>query len=88
MSADEIFEELGYEKEEDECYITYRNKYFYSDIVFEKGDKKFYKCECFREYEYISMQELKAINKKCLEFRLDKQGELNMKEIWKDIPRI
>lgn len=73
-SADEMFEELGYEK---------IDKKLNKNIIFTNGNKKFYFHKVFRkikcvEYDneeqvfmqsYFTMQELQAINKKCEELR-------------------
>lgn len=68
-TADEMFEELGYEKEErysnsveyigeDEDSITFINGYEFDDD----------KCIRINKFnEYITMEELQAINKKCKE---------------------
>lgn len=69
--ADRLFEELGYEKKiENEDFLRYDNKDNPDDtpmkICFSKYFKTFTKVRFLRE-EAISMQELKAINKKCLE---------------------
>lgn len=72
-TADELFEELGYKKQ-------YENEsiYYYIDIdlkdnyiVFETGYKSFAKISCYHDAGDITMQELQAINKKCMELRLD-----------------
>ena len=66
-TADEMFEELGYEKESDYYYHS-------NEMAIKKKHIKFYKNVkevivesklCF-SYE-INMQELQAINKKCKE---------------------
>ena len=69
-SADQMFEELGYEKIQQilssgELYIEYYNEKTSEYIKF-WGDKTISKYE-YREAGYLSMQELKAINKKCEE---------------------
>ena len=70
-SADEMFEELGYEKIEDirtDIGCIYYNKekhciyYKYPKIIFHYKPKKI-----TIQNEYLSMQELQAINKKCEE---------------------
>lgn len=60
-TADEMFEELGYEKFEDKTNI----KYFYGnqEIWFYKWLREIEKC-CGLGSEFINMQELQAINKK------------------------
>lgn len=69
MSADEMFEELGYIKDINDDYeIEYRRSNIY--INFNKTKKELSKGI---EYDYyygvkqITMQELQAINKKCKE---------------------
>lgn len=71
--ADKFFEELGYEKEEYNPDVIYFTNKFFDDIyfAFNKNIKKV----CFIENNQagdISMEELKAINLKCKELRLDK----------------
>lgn len=72
-TADELFKELGYEKQ-------YENEsiYYYMDIdlkdnyiVFETVYKSFAKISCYHDAGDITMQELKAINEKARELRLD-----------------
>lgn len=63
--ADKMFEELGYGKCEDLRKIHYINKEN-ERIVFNKDTRKFYK-ESYEYEDYITMQELQAINKKCKE---------------------
>lgn len=66
-SADEMFEELGYEKFGNEKYsyqLMYQNGNH--DIIFYLG-KKLFDCGCGIGREFIDMQELKAINKKVKE---------------------
>lgn len=81
--ADKMFEELGYKKFEGLRQIEYHNKNYV--IVFEKDTKVFY-CSKDEYEDYITMQELKAINQKVLELRVVKK--MNDIEIWKDINRI
>lgn len=69
--ADKLFEELGYKQQEDELFADYskRNEEYDFDmdsITFNKNDKTFDACSGY-ELKGITMQELKAINKKCLE---------------------
>jgi hypothetical protein len=66
--ADKMFEELGYEKYENdtEVYYEYENEDIIYEITFYK-QKKIFSKSVYRSYCPISMQELKAINKKCLE---------------------
>ena len=63
MSADEMFRELGYKRYEGLRCIEYHNGN--NIIVFDKDVKHFY-CSKFEETDFFTMQELKAINKKCL----------------------
>ena len=79
-TADEMFEELGYVKEEQKneyaTYIWYYQKNGANEefgIEFAKSkfeeEGEIY-CVCYSEREeaiYINMQELQAINKKCQE---------------------
>lgn len=66
QTADEMFEEMGYEKQ-------YKNEdiYYHMDadlkdnyIVFETGYKSFAKISCYHDAGDFTMQELQAINKK------------------------
>ena len=83
-SADEMFEELGYEKQEDKYRIEYSLKQnfthfivikricFYKierDIVIEQRNVT----EAIKISVNITMQELKAINLKVKELRLDRR---------------
>lgn len=66
--ADEMFEELGYEKQKVYLDIQlYKNKNDYAEITFDLRDKAI----CTSNYEdeaiYITMKELQAINLKCKE---------------------
>ena len=71
--ADKMFEELGYKKEEIITEGMHNIKYYKDDdnvIYFGKDDtgKTVRKDGEYSEYcDDITMQELKAINKKCLE---------------------
>ena len=72
MTADKLFEELGYEKYENNTLTSFiwRNKTEQYVILFRDKQVKFdylydYK-PCYRQYA-ISMQELKAINEKVKE---------------------
>lgn len=73
--ADEMFKELGYEIENNECYITYKISMSYKDIGeyyirFYYEEKKFIKFLCIFETgkpSSITLQELQAINQKCKE---------------------
>lgn len=63
-TADELFSELGYEKEERnkaEVFIL-RNKYFIRQIGFNKES-----IAIMTDVEFLSIYELQAINKKCKE---------------------
>ena len=70
-TADKIFEELGYEKvsdiRENIGYVYFKKEkhpiyYEYPKIIFHNKIKKL-----TIQNDYLSMQELKAINKKCEE---------------------
>ena len=69
MSADEMFEELGYIKDINDDYeIEYRRSNIY--INFNRTNKKISKGIEYVYYygvKQITMQELQAINKKCYE---------------------
>lgn len=68
-TADELFSELGYEKEERkyaEVFIL-RNKYFIKQIGFNKES-----IAIMTDVEFLSIYELQAINKKCKELRMGK----------------
>lgn len=74
--ADEMFEELGYEKTRDsEKYINYRKSMAFrdfTDIEFNLQEKTvlpMYENNVFKKitYQKIDMKELKAINEKCKE---------------------
>lgn len=71
-TADEMFEELGYMKvEENDYYIEYRKqeedccKFIKLDLI-DKSFTSFYYV-IHDKQSYLSMQELQAINKKCQE---------------------
>ena len=74
MSADEMFEKLGYEKENRDYAEVYfqRTKYAVKQIGFSK--------QCISVQvggiETITMFELAAINKKVEELRLEQRGEI------------
>lgn len=68
-TADEMFEELGYDKYEFDTYIDYLCRINSNCICFRKDTKQF-DSHCGIGSEYIDMQELQAINKKCKELRL------------------
>lgn len=74
--ADEMFEKLGYKKEYN-LQINDINYYKnYDNVIhFILGRKSFFKSGEFDGmHDYITMQELKAIIKKCKELRMD--GEI------------
>ena len=66
IDADFMFKELDFSKGEDTGFITYRNKEK-DEIVFCKNKKTFFCADDFEVAREISVQELKAINKKCQE---------------------
>ncbi len=67
-TADELFEELGYEKvRDDERFIKYRKPHDNDYIVIDKETKDFIKNFDFAYWKAINIQELQAINKKCQE---------------------
>lgn len=85
--ADKLFEELGYEKKEEIITGSMHNIKYYKDddnvIYFGKDDagKAVRKDGKYSEYcDDITMQELKAINKKCLELRMDR-GVINNEDL-------
>lgn len=66
MTADKMFEELGYwlvNENENNLIIMNQD---YEEIQFNKKSKTFSKSYHYSD-AYITMQELKAINKKCEE---------------------
>lgn len=72
--VDKMFEELGYEKitnRHDQVfhieYVKYNENRDKSITIQFWNDKTFDKINNFEEVEYITMQELKAINYKCEE---------------------
>lgn len=66
LCADGMFEELGYEKEEFKDEIQYVTDT--KIIVFSMGDKAVMCNQCNAYLpELITMKELQAINKKCVE---------------------
>ena len=71
-TADELFKELGYEKiRNDKDFEVYR-KNDYNIIDCERNDKRVYKSARYdTTSDGITMKELKAINKKVRELRLD-----------------
>lgn len=73
--ADELFKDLGYKKEDYSPNVIYYTNIFNDDIyyTFNKNTKKFHFIEN-GEVGDISMEELKAINKKCEELGWIKIG--------------
>jgi len=72
--ADELFENMGYEKDKSYNLISYEKdigQYLYT-IVFDTTNKTFYKGSTCQD-EAITMLELQAINLKCRELRLDRR---------------
>ena len=64
-TADEIFEELGYEKEKNHLDIElYKNKNDYAEIIFDLRDRTISVRNDDDEAIYFNMKELQAINKK------------------------
>lgn len=71
-TADELFEELGYEKIRNNKDFEVYRKNDYNIIDFERDDKRFYKSAKYdTTSDGITMEELQAINKKVRELRLD-----------------
>ena len=71
-TADELFEELGYEKIRNNKDFEVYRKNDYNIIDFERNDKRVYKSARYdTTSDGITMQELQAINKKVRELRLD-----------------
>lgn len=64
MNSDEMFEELGYVKDETGDKIIYQLSQH--EICFYLNRKEF-DCGCGIGREFINIQELQAINKKCEE---------------------
>ena len=63
--TDELFEELGYEKDEDEIIVYYKYKKFGNMIVFNLRNKEIhFHSDGIDTIGSITLQELKAINKK------------------------
>ncbi len=60
-SADELFEDLGYKKQEGLREINY---YRGNDEIVIYKDLKWFSCSKQEEIDFINMQELQAINKK------------------------
>ena len=69
-TADEMFEELGYRKQEGLREINYYRDI--DEIIFYKGFKCF-SCSKQEEIDFIDMQELQALNLKVKELRLDRR---------------
>lgn len=77
-TADEMFEELGYEKkylntQNIQWYIKKLFKNNYTQIIFDVIDKTVAASNDKNEAINLDMQELQAINKKCKELRLDRK---------------
>ena len=66
-SADEMFKELGYEKENNPFLEIVYGKDNNNIIRFWKPEQKIIKQDKEGWYQGINMQELQAINKKCKE---------------------
>ena len=67
-TADELFEELGYEKIRNNKDFEVYRKNDYNIIDFERNDKRVYKSARYdTTSDGITMKELQAINKKCQE---------------------
>ena len=64
--ADRLLDELGYNKYEFDTYIDYLSRKTSKGITLRK-DMQVIDSHCGIGSEYITMQELKAINKKCQE---------------------
>ena len=65
--ADKLFKELGYKKTKEKLYDRYVRIEPSAVIIIDRHDKAFEKFS-YRGYgDYITMQELKAINMKCKE---------------------
>lgn len=70
MEADKMFEELGYEVDSTYIYEKESHLFYckgYTRIDFDINRKNVYKYNLSGYRSPISMQELKAINKKCEE---------------------
>lgn len=65
--ADKMFEELGYWLECENYNMSIWVNDYHEVIKFNNERKEFYKAVGNEEFEYITMQELQAINKKCEE---------------------
>ena len=66
--ADRLFDDLGYNKYEFDTYIDYLSREASKGITFRK-DMQVIDSHCGIGSEYITMQELKAIYKKCEELK-------------------
>lgn len=72
-TADQMFEELGYEKKENGLHNVARYKKDDDNIIYFREATKYSEADVHKSGEYcetcygITMQELKAINKKCEE---------------------
>lgn len=64
--ADKMFNEIGFNKYEFDTYIDYLSRESCKGITFRK-DTKTVDSHCGIGSEYITMQELQAIYKKCKE---------------------
>ena len=64
--ADKMFDKLGYNKYEFDTYIDYLSRLTSKGITFRK-DMQAIDSHCGIGSEYITMQELEAINQKCKE---------------------
>ena len=64
--ADKMLDNLGYNKYEFDTYIDYLSRETSKGITF-RTDMQVIDCHCGIGSEYITMQELQAINKKCEE---------------------
>lgn len=64
--ADKLFDELEFNKYELDTYIEYLNRKTREEITFRKDTRKVEKCRNVSS-DYITMQELQAINLKCRE---------------------
>lgn len=82
MSADEMFEELGYEKKKIHLDIEfYKSKNDYAEIIFDLRDRTISVSNDDNESIYFDMKELQAINEKVKELRLGKQLNKEIKSI-------
>lgn len=66
--ADKMFDELEFNKYELDTYIEYLNRKTREEITFRKDTRTVEKCRNVSS-DYITMQELQAINEKCKELR-------------------